>query len=247
MDKLRLLLLEDSEQEAKKLRAFLEANDYEIVRVKNVIDAEKEIRKKYFDVVILDIIINGKPDGIEFAKKINDYSINVPFLFLTSMQSKSLFDKAKLTNPAIYLLKPYNDLELLYSIELAIESCYQQSSSMSLADNTALMSPDFLFIKRKRSVKKVNVSSINYVEVKEKYCSLSCDDGVYLIKLSLSKLKEMLSNPNFKQVHRNYLVNIKSIKELFFEDNLIVLEDDSKIPFSERYKNAFIKNNTIFR
>ncbi|WP_105003055.1 LytTR family DNA-binding domain-containing protein [Tenacibaculum sp. SG-28] len=163
------------------------------------------------------------------------------------MQSKSLFDKAKLTNPAIYLLKPYNDLELLYSIELAIESCYQQTSSMSLVDNTALMSPDFLFIKRKKSVKKVNVSSINYVEVKEKYCSLSCDDGVYLIKLSLSKLKEMLSNPNFKQVHRNYLVNIKSIKELFFEDNLIILEDDSKIPFSERYKNAFIKNNTIFR
>ncbi|WP_105003054.1 response regulator [Tenacibaculum sp. SG-28] len=69
MDKLRLLLLEDSDAEANKLIAFLEANDYEIIRVKNIFDAEKEIRKRYFDVVILDIIINGKPDGIEFAKK----------------------------------------------------------------------------------------------------------------------------------------------------------------------------------
>ena len=57
----------------------------------------------------------------------------------------------------------------------------------------------------------------------------------------------MLSNPDFKQVHRNYLVNIKKIKEIYFEDNLIILDDGSKIPFSERYKNAFIKNNTIFR
>ena len=47
MDKLRLLLLEDSDAEANKLIAFLEANDYQIIRVKNVLDAEKEIRKRY--------------------------------------------------------------------------------------------------------------------------------------------------------------------------------------------------------
>jgi DNA-binding LytR/AlgR family response regulator len=247
MNKLRLLLLEDLDKEANDLIAFLEVNNYEVVRVSDTEQAEEEIKKSTFDVIILDIMIQGKPDGIELAKRINKKGINVPFLFLTSMQSKAVFEEAKLTHPMVYLLKPYNELELLYSLELAIESCYQQENSMSFEDKAAVLSPTFLFIKKKRSVVKVDVSGINYIEVKEKYCSIRCDEEHYLIKLSLTKLKEMLSNPDFKQVHRNYLVNIKKIKEIYFEDNLIILDDGSKIPFSERYKNAFIKNNTIFR
>ncbi|WP_431165557.1 LytR/AlgR family response regulator transcription factor [Tenacibaculum halocynthiae] len=247
MNTLRLLLLEDLDKEANALISFLETNDYEVVRVANAEEAEKEIKNRFFDVIILDIMIDGRPEGIELAQRLNQRDINVPFLFLTSMQSKTVFDEAKLTNPMVYLLKPYNELELLYSLELAIESCYQQSNSISFNEQNAVLSPSYLFIKKKRSVVKVDVSSINYIEVKEKYCSLLCDEGNYLIKLSLTKLKEMLSNPDFKQVHRNYLVNIKKIKEIYFEDNLIILQNKGQIPFSERYKNAFIKDNTIFR
>lgn len=247
MNALRLLLLEDLDREANELISFLEENTYEVVRVRNIVEAEKEIKNRFFDVVILDIMIDGKPEGIELAKRMNKEGIELPFLFLTSMQSRAIFDEAKLTNPMVYLLKPYNKLELLYSLELAIESCYEQSNSISFNDESAVISPSYLFIKKGRSVAKVDVASINYIEVKEKYCSLHCNEGRYLIKLSLVKLKEMLSNPNFKQVHRNYLVNLKKIKEIYFEDNLIILENTEKVPFSERYKNAFIKDNTIFR
>ncbi|CAL2076047.1 DNA-binding response regulator [Tenacibaculum sp. 190524A02b] len=247
MNTLRLLLLEDLDREASGLITFLENNNYEVIRVANTAEAERAIKNRFFDVVILDIMIDGKPDGIDFAKKMNEDGLEIPFLFLTSMQSKAIFDEAKLTNPMVYLLKPYNELELLYSLELAIESCYQQANSISFSEKSAVLSPSYLFIKKKRSVVKVDVSNINYIEVKEKYCSLLCDDGIYLIKLSLTKLKEMLSNPDFRQVHRNYLVNVKKIKEIYFEDNLIILQNKEQVPFSERYKNAFIKDNTIFR
>ena len=247
MKKLQVLLLEDLEEEAIELSSFLEENEYEVSVATNAEEAEKLIKNRFFDAIILDIMINGKPDGITLAQRLNKEGINIPFLFLTSMQGKDIFDEAKLTNPLIYLLKPYNKLELLFSLELAIESCYQQSNSISLTSENAVLSPEFLFIKKKRSVVKVDVASINYVEVKEKYCNLVCASGNYLIKLSLVKLKEMLSNPDFMQVHRNYLVNMKRIKEIYFEDNLIVLENNDKILFSERYKNTFIKENTIFR
>lgn len=247
MNTLKLLLLEDLDNEANELISFLNDNNYDVVRVKNIVEAEKEIKNRFFDVVILDIMINGKPEGIELAQRMNKEGVELPFLFLTSMQSRAIFDEAKLTNPMVYLLKPYNKLELLYSLELAIESCYEQSNSISFNSENAVISPSYLFIKKGRSVAKVNVSSINYVEVKEKYCSLFCSEGRYLIKLSMVKLIEMLSNPDFKQVHRNYLVNIKKIKEIYFEDNLIILENTDRVPFSERYKNTFIKDNTIFR
>ena len=247
MRNLQLLLLEDLEEEALELSSFLEDNEYDVAVAKNTNEAEALLKNRFFDVIILDIMIKGKPDGIALAQRLNKEGFNVPFLFLTSMQGKEIFDEAKLTNPLIYLLKPYNKLELLFSLELAIESCYQQNNSISVANSNAVLSPAFLFIKKKRSVVKVDVSSIHYIEVKEKYCSLICDSGNYLIKLSLTKLSDMLSNPDFKQVHRNCLVNIKKIKEIYFEDNLIVLDNDERINFSERYKNAFIKDNTIFR
>ncbi|SNR16005.1 LytR/AlgR family response regulator transcription factor [Tenacibaculum jejuense] len=247
MKNLRLLLLEDLDKEAQELIDFLHQHDYDIIRVKNLAEAESEVKNRFFDVIILDIMIDGKPEGIEFAQRLNKEGIDVPFLFLTSMQSRAIFDEAKLTNPLVYLLKPYNKLELLYSLELAIESCYQQNNSISFGDDNGVLSPKFLFIKHKRSVVKVDVDSINYIDVKEKYCNLQCSEGRYLVKLSLVKLKEMLNNDDFRQVHRNYLVNVKSIKEIYLEDNLIILNNLEKIPFSERYKNAFIRDNTIFR
>ncbi|WNW00916.1 response regulator transcription factor [Tenacibaculum sp. HL-MS23] len=247
MTNLRLLLLEDLDEEATEIIDFLEDNNYEVIHVKNATEAEKEIKNRFFDVILLDIMIDGKPEGISLGHRLNKQGIEAPFLFLTSMQSKVIFDEAKLTKPYTYLLKPFNKLELLYSLELALEKFHEQSSSISLSEKNAIVSPSFLFVKKKRSIMKVDTQSIIYVEVKEKYCKLVCDEDDYLIKLSLNKIKELLGDTNFTQTHRNYLVNKAKIKEIYFEDNLLVLQNNHKILFSERFKNQFIKNNTIFR
>lgn len=247
MNNLRLLLLEDLDEEATDVIDLLEDNNYEVIHVKNTAAAEKEIKNRFFDIILLDIMIDGKPEGISLAHRLNKQNIEVPFLFLTSMQSKAIFDEAKLTKPYTYLLKPFNKLELLYSLELALEKFHEQSSSISLSDGNAIVSPSFLFVKKKRSIMKVDTSSIIFVEVKEKYCKLVCDEGDYLIKLSLTKIKDLLGDTDFTQTHRNYLINIKKIKEIYFEDNLLILENNHKVLFSERFKNQFIKNNTIFR
>jgi len=211
MNKLKLLLLEDLDNEANLLINTLEENNYKVVRVRNSEEAEKELKNGFFDIIILDIMIDGKPEGISLAKRINKEKIDVPFLFLTSMQSKALFEEAKFTNPFNYLLKPYNELELLYALELALETHFNQENSISFNNKTAILSPEFLFIKKNKSVVKVIVSSINYIEVQEKYCSLQCNEGSYLIKMSLKKVIELMMNNDFKQVHRNFLINIKKI------------------------------------
>lgn len=239
--------MEDLDEEAFEIIDLLEENNYEVVRVKNSTEAEVELKNRFFDIIILDIMIDGKPEGISLAHRLNRQKIEVPFLFLTSIQSKVIFDEAKLTNPYTYLLKPFNKLELLYSLELALEKFYQQSSSISLNTKNAIVSSSFLFIKKKRSVMKVDISTIIYVEIEEKYCSIIADNGNYLIKLSLSKVKELLNDKSFAQTHRNFLVNTKKIKEIYFDDNLLILENDYKVPFSERFKNQFIKNNNVLK
>lgn len=246
MKPLQLLLLEDKEEEGKETVSFLNDHNYKTTLAKNLNEAEEELKKTSFDAIILDIMINGKPDGISLAKYVKEQKIDIPFLFLTSMQTKAIFDKAKSTKPLTYLLKPYNKLELLFALELAFESYYEQSNTLVLDKKNAVLSPQFLFVKKNKCIVKVNVSSIKYIKVEEKYCSLICDTGNYLIKLSLIKIKEILSNPDFIQVHRNYLANVNYIKEIYPQDNLIIIEEKEQIPFSERYKSSFSRNNIIF-
>jgi DNA-binding LytR/AlgR family response regulator len=245
MKTLNLLLLEDDIEEANELADFLEKNDYTMVISHNINQTERLLKRHSFDLVILDIMIDGKPDGLVMAERMNELGFDIPFLFLSSMQTKILFDQAKLTKPMTYLIKPYNELELLFTLELAIEKHYEQSNSISF-DN-ALISPSYVFIKKKRSLMKVQVSKLIYIEVQDKYCKFSLIDEEFLVKLSLKKVKELLSNPDFIQVHRNYLVNINKINEIYLEDNLIILDCEHKIPFSERHKVSFVKSNHLLK
>lgn len=247
MKKLELLLLEDDTKQATQLTLLLHTYDYLVSTANNITEAENLLNEKLFDIIVLDIMIDGKPDGLLLAQELNKKKANVPFLFLTSIQTKTIFEEAKYTKPFNYLLKPYNELEVLYALELALESHYEQSNTLSSGTNNVVLSPDFLFIKKKNRVVKVLVSSINCIKVEERYCHLLCDNNIYFIKLSLSKIQEILANPIFSQTHRNYLVNINKIKEIYFEDNLVILDNNEKVPFSERYKTIFIKKNNIYR
>ncbi|WP_152286593.1 LytR/AlgR family response regulator transcription factor [Flavicella marina] len=247
MKKLNLLLLEDDIEEANDLADFLEDNHYNVMISHNSRQTERLLKRHSFDLVILDIMIDGKPEGIETANRMNELGFDIPFLFLSSMQTKILFDKAKTTKPITYLIKPYNELELLFTLELAIEKYYDQSNSISIDVENAVICPTYIFIKKKRSLMKVEVSKINYIEVQDKYCNFSLIDEDFLVKISLKKVKELLANPDFIQVHRNYLVNAKKIKEIFLEDSLIILETEEKIPFSERHKATFVKNNYLLK
>ncbi|WP_046757080.1 LytR/AlgR family response regulator transcription factor [Kordia jejudonensis] len=247
MEQLHILLLEDDVAEAQEMISLLNRNDYLVTHVSNTADALKKLHIQHFDMIILDIMIDGKPQGITLAKQLDMEGTQIPFIFLTSMQSRTVFEKAKYTKPFSYLLKPFNEMEFLYTIELAIETHYSQENTLSMSATTAVVAPEFFFVKERQKVVKVNVTTIIYIEVDNKYCHLICERGSYLIKLSLSKIKEILANPDFRQTHRNYLVNVTKIKEMYIEDNLIIMETNHKVPFSGRFKATFLKDGLFFR
>ena len=70
------------------------------------------------DLILMDIILKGNNDGIEAASKIKELDIPVPFL--TAHFEESTMERAKLTEPSGYILKPYVRSELKYAIELAL-------------------------------------------------------------------------------------------------------------------------------
>ena len=243
MDKVNVLVIEDNATEKEALLKVLQANNYNVVGVASSHKEALELfTSKKVDIVIVDIYLNGVPEGITFAETLSILpNQSKPFVFLTSTTDRNIFERAKLTNPFSYLLKPFNELELLYALELAIEKFYAQNDVFLGDEEDTIISNEFLFIKKGKSLKKVAISDILYIEVEEKYCNIVTEKEKFVILISLTKILELLNPNQFYRTHRNYIVNSDKIIEIVPTDNLIILTGNHKITLSDKYKDFMKK------
>ena len=130
MDNINILIIEDTPEQSDALIKVLLENNYTVVGVaRNFTDALKLFYANTIDIIIIDVFLDGKPDGITFAETINIVpNGQKPFVFLTSSKDRHIFDRAKLTKPFSFLLKPFNELEILYALEMAVEKFYEQTN-----------------------------------------------------------------------------------------------------------------------
>jgi DNA-binding LytR/AlgR family response regulator len=247
MDNINVLIIEDTKYESDKLVKVLTENNYQIVGIAtNYKDALTLFYQNKVDIVIIDVFLDGKPDGITFAETINIVpNASKPFVFLTSSKDRQIFDRAKLTNPFSFLMKPFNELEILYAIEMAIEKFYNQNNVFLSESQDTVISTDHLFIKKKNSLKKVLISDIIYIEVEERYCNIITANEKFVILISLTKIAILLENNNFVKTHRNYIVNADKIVEIILQDNSIILTGNISVPLSDKYKEFTRKMNIL--
>lgn len=116
----RVLIVEDDEFFAEYLRLHLLAKGYAVTAVAHSgDDALAAALAAPPDIITIDILLAGDIDGIETAARIRA-RLNVPILYITAHQDAELFERAKITDPSAYLLKPFNERELQLAIELAL-------------------------------------------------------------------------------------------------------------------------------
>ena len=150
-----------------------------------------------------------------------------------------------MTHPFSYLIKPFNELEILYAIETALEKFYEQPDAFLDENKSTVISSESLFIKKGRSLKKVHVDDIIYIEVEEKYCNIITEKEKFVILISLVKILELLDQTRFYRTHRNYIVNARKITEIIPSDNLIILSGNHKATLSDTYKSIIKKVRTL--
>ncbi|WP_109433994.1 MULTISPECIES: LytR/AlgR family response regulator transcription factor [Aquimarina] len=247
MDNVNILIIEDTPEESDTLSNVLLANNYNIVGVaRSLKEALTMFYNAKVDIAIVDVFLDGTPDGITFAETINIVpDARRPFVFLTSSTDRQIFERAKLTQPFSYLIKPFNELEILYAIEMAVEKFYGQTDVFLSEEEDTVISTEYLFIKKGKALKKVFLSDIIYIEVEEKYCNIITEKEKFVILISLTKILELLDNSDFCRTHRNYIVNIEKITEIIPGDNLILLSGNHKATLSDTYKNIIKKVRTL--
>jgi two-component system, LytTR family, response regulator len=248
MDNINVLIIEDTPAESDRLVKVLSENYYNIVGVARTHqEALTLFYQNTIDIVVIDVFLDGKPDGITFAETINIVPDGQkPFVFLTSSKDRQIFERAKLTKPFSFLLKPFNELEILYALEMAVEKFYEQTNVFHSQDQNTVVSRDSLFIKKNKVLKKVQIKDILYIEVEDRYCNIITDAEKFVILISLTKIIQLLDAAKFCQTHRNYIVNLSKIQEISVNDNLIILKGNHKVTLSDKYKD-FVKNFRILK
>jgi two-component system, sensor histidine kinase and response regulator len=117
----RILVVEDEKIVAKDIQRCLVRRGHDVpvlaASTEEAMDAAERIRP---DLVLMDVTLRSSLDGIACASALRD-RFGVPVVYLTANGDESTLERARLTRPVGYLLKPFHDQTLLAAIEVALQ------------------------------------------------------------------------------------------------------------------------------
>ena len=82
-------------------------------------EAIHRVEETHPDIVLMDIRLEGEMDGVEAATQIYD-RFRIPVIYLTAYTDTDTLERAKITEPFGYILKPFEERELHTTIEIAL-------------------------------------------------------------------------------------------------------------------------------
>lgn len=116
----RILVVEDEAVIALRLQKRLKEMGYDVPDIAySGEDAVERAGRLRPDLVLMDIMLPGKLDGIE-AAKIVKAEFDIPVIFLTAFSEDKILKRAKQAEPFGYLLKPFQDRDIKAAIEVAL-------------------------------------------------------------------------------------------------------------------------------
>ena len=130
MSEEKVLIVEDEVVVAMELRSRLTALGYEVVGSCDQGEQVADLVTRYEpDLILMDIKLAGRMDGIEAAQQIHSIR-DVPVVFLTAHSDERTLQRAKLSDPYGYIVKPFSEAELRSTIEVSIHNHGRQERAM---------------------------------------------------------------------------------------------------------------------
>ncbi|MCP4110811.1 MAG: response regulator [Desulfobacteraceae bacterium] len=103
-----------------KIKIAVEKQAYEVCGpVPSGEEAVEKAESERPDLVLMDIVLKGPMYGIEAARQIRS-RFGIPVIYVTAFSGREILDRAKITVPFGYLIKPFEDRELYANIEMAL-------------------------------------------------------------------------------------------------------------------------------
>jgi DNA-binding LytR/AlgR family response regulator len=245
MSKKNILVIEDEAIVSKDIQQSLEKLGYNIVGAAatglKAIELAKETKP---DMVLMDIMLKGEMSGIEAAEQIRK-EYNVPVIYLTAYADESTLAKAKVTEPYGYIIKPFKEVDLQTSIEMALykyskerEVIKERDFLYSLVENNE--SEGVIFVKSNSRLVKVKTIDILFVEALKDYVVVNVGDVKYTIHSTMKEIEKKLPSKEFQRVHRSYIVRLDKISAID-QPNIVIEGGKKMLPIGGSYKEELFK------
>jgi two-component system, response regulator PdtaR len=255
MSEAKILIVEDEMLIARDLEALLTDWGFTVV---GIADAGEDAYSLYLlhepDLMLVDVQLYGGMDGIELAQQCNAIR-RVPFIYLTGQADHATIERAKASSPAAYLFKPFDEKQLLVSIELALTNFekkttpqYSDINEVELDDNVKLTADSILrlgenvFVRHQVRFVKFGIDELLYLEADRNHTFLVTKKQKFIIRLPLTTVIEKLNDLTVVRVHRSYAINVLNVEE--FSDSEIIIAGKN-ISLTPSYRDDFLKRFSI--
>ena len=236
--KTRIGIVEDEFLIAEQISEALVKLGYEALEpVGSYTDALEMIAEQKPDLMILDIQLSGKKDGIDLALKIK-HDHDIPFIFLTANSDPVTLEKAKKADPPAYLVKPFKTEDLYTAIEICLSNfAHAKVDAAHARENRNYLVKDSVFFKQDNYFHKVKLDEILYVESDKNYVYVHTPEKKFWIRGSFTEFFELVNAKNFVRIHKGFIVNIEKITVINAD---AVLLDAIEIPIGKSYREELL-------
>lgn len=256
MQNLKILIVEDEFLIANDIKELLTDWGYSVIGCAGCKEEALHLFKtEHPDIAIVDVQLRDNSDGIDIVHQFN--AINrIPIVYLTAQADNKTVERAKLTNPSAYLLKPFNERHLHISIELGINNFVKSSNpqwgemrkeslfahEVKLSADVILKKDDAFFIKQNYRFVKLKLEDLIYVEADRNHSYLVMKQQKFIVRMPLAEVVERLDGDNLVRIHRSYAVNVQYVEE--FDDSEIIVNGKA-FPMTVNYKDDFLKKFNV--
>jgi len=234
---IKIILVEDDWIIAKEIAYSLQDFGFEVIgSYDSGEEALEQFKKIKPDIVLLDIGLAGDLSGIDVAQHLSN--ANIPFIFLTALADSATINKAKLSQPYAYLVKPVKPESLYSTIEITLHNAAHRREGITTPSlKEGLTVDETIFVKAKGRLEKLLLKDILWIEASDIYALVCTSSGKHLLNTSLKQVEEKFPSSKFIRVHRSYIVNIDHI-DAIEEDNLVM--NAVKIPIGKTYRDKLM-------
>lgn len=196
--------------------------DFEVVAsFTDPLEARLFLQKNDVDLLLLDMMM-PELSGFELLESLD---ITPAVIVVTSSPDFAI--EGYQYQILDYLVKPVKAARLFDALKK-----YTSNGSISAdGDNS------HLFIKDGKSLVKVNINNIQYIEGMGDYLKVYCkESGMISTLMTFGKIYELLPNSKFARIHKSYIVNISKIDKI--QDHTVKI-DKHAIPVGRSYRKEF--------
>lgn len=229
MKHITVFIVEDEFLHLEHTKMVVEACGFELIGESgNADNAEMKIREVRPDLILMDIALVGKLNGISLAEKLQDIPSKI--IFTTSFKDEETIIEATSVHPLGYLIKPIDEDNLKAMVTIGL---------VKSKEATIDLSEDYFMLKSGNKLHKVAFDDIIYAETAgDHYAKIVTANLELLTRNTLKQLLYHLQD-HFVQTHRGFIVNLKHVDSIHEKDQVISL-GNFEVPLGRSYRQSFL-------